>query len=157
MKNLSKLSAIYLLFICVCIFSACGNSAESHTENNSTGNTQNQQTASNSENQTNNYTSKVPNLQAELLAQRNTKTDSPLGAFDFKNHTYPFPRGWHDPDSKEFTLENGVRPVSKEKIGVSYVTTLFGEATGDDSDEAFVILKIDTGGSAIPQIIYVYS
>jgi hypothetical protein len=40
---------------------------------------------------------------------------------------------------------------------MSYVTTLFGEASGDDSDEAFVILKIDTGGSAIPQIIYVYS
>lgn len=157
MKNLSKLSAIYLLFICICIFSACGNSAESHTENNSTGNAQTQQATSNSENQTNNYASKVPNLQAELLAQKNTKTDSPLGAYDFKNHTYPFPRGWHDTDSKEFTLENGVRQVSKEKIGVSFVTTLFGEATGDDSDEAFVILKIDTGGSAIPQIVYVYS
>ena len=37
------------------------------------------------------------------------------------------------------------------------MTTLFGEATGDNSDEAFVILKIDTGGSAIPQIVYVFS
>jgi hypothetical protein len=157
MKTLSKLSAIYLLFICVCIFSACGNSAETSAGNNSNENSQIQQTASNSENQTNNYASKVPNLQSELLAQKNTKTDSPLGAFDFKNHTYPFPRGWHDSDSKEFTLENGERQVSKEKIGVSFVTTLFGDATGDNSDEAFVILKIDTGGSAIPQIVYVYS
>ena len=157
MKNLSKLSAIYLLFICVCIFSACGNVAETSAGNNSNENLRIRQTALNSNNQTNNYTSKLPNLQAEILAQKNTKTDSPLGAFDFKNHTYPFPRGWQDTDSKEFTLENGVRQVSKEKIGISFVTTLFGEATGDDSDEAFVILKIDTGGSAIPQIVYVYS
>ncbi|CAN5770276.1 hypothetical protein BH20ACI4_BH20ACI4_30910 [soil metagenome] len=157
MKILSKLSAIYLLFICVFIFSACGNSAETSAGNNSDENTQIRQTVSNSENQTNNYASQVPNLQAEILAQKNTKTDSPLGAFDFKNHTFPFPRGWQDSDSKEFTLEDGKRPVSKEKIGVSYVTTLYGDATGDRQDEAFVILKIDTGGSAIPQIVYVFS
>lgn len=157
MKILMKLSAIYLLFICVCIFSACGNSAQSHTENNPTENIKIQQTASNYANQTNNYTSKVPNLQSELLAQKNTKTDSPLGTFDFKNYSYPFPRGWHDTDSKEFILENGKRPISKEKTGISFVTTLFGDATGDGEDEAFVILKIETGGSAVPQIVYVFS
>ena len=157
MKNLSKLTAIYLLLICVCIFSACGNSAETSAVNNSIKKTQIQQTASNSENQTNNYASQIPNLQGEIFAQKNTKTDSPLGAFDFKNHTYPFPRGWQDNDSKEFTFEDGKRPVSKEKIGISYVATLYGDATGDRQDEAFVILKIDTGGSAIPQIVYVFS
>ena len=106
MKILSKLTAIYLLLICVCIFSACGNSVETSAGNNSTENPQIQQTTnnSNSENQTNNYASQVPNLQAEIFAQKNTKTDSPLGAFDFKNHTYPFPRGWQDNDSKEFML-----------------------------------------------------
>ena len=157
MKILPKLSAIYLLFSCVCIFSACGNSAETSAGKNSNENSQIQQTVSNPDNQNNNNASKVPNLQAEILVQKNTKTDSPLGAFDFKNHTYPFPRGWQDTDSPEFTLENGVRQVSKEKIGVSFVTALFGDATGDNADEAFVILKIDTGGSAIPQIVYVYS
>lgn len=157
MKIVTNFAAIYLLFICVCIFSACGNLAES-SANNHTDETQKPvQTAFNSENQTNNYTSKVPNLQSEILAQKNTKTSSPLGSFDFKNYTYPFPRGWQDADSREFTLENGKRPVSKEKVGVSYVTTLYGDATGDGADEAFVILKIDTGGSAIPQIVNVFS
>lgn len=157
MKILTKFPAFFLLFICACIFSACGSSAESSAGNKKAENSQTQPTNSNSENQTNNYTSQVPNLQAEILAQKNTKTDSPLGSFDFKNYTYPFPRGWQDADSNEFTLENGKRPVSKEKIGVTYVTTLYGDATGDGEDEAIVILKIDTGGSAIPQMVNVFS
>ena len=99
----------------------------------------------------------MPNLQAELLGQENSKTPSPLGSFDFKNYTYPFPHGWQDVDSKEFALENGSRSVSEEKIGISYVTTKYGDATGDGADEAFVILKIDTGGSAIPQVVYVFT
>ncbi len=158
MKNLTKPTAIYLLLFCVCIFSACGNSAESSADDKTAENTKTPPISnSNTENQSSNYASKVPNLQAEILAQKNTKTDSPLGAFDFKNYTYPFPRGWQDSDSKDFVLENGKRPVSKERIGISYVTTLYGEATDDDSDEAFVILKIDTGGSAIPQMVNVFS
>jgi hypothetical protein len=166
MKILTKLTAIYLLFICISFFSACNNPAESSAENEraevepaspSAPASPAAQTDANPENRSNTYAANVPNLQSELLAQKNTKTDAPIGAFDFKNHTYPFPRGWQDSDSKEFTLENGVRPVSKEKIGISYVTTLFGDATGDGQPEAFVILKIDTGGSAIPQIVYIYS
>ena len=47
--------------------------------------------------------------------------------------------------------------MSEDKIGVSYVTTKFGDATGDGEDEAFVILKIETAGSAIPQAVYVFT
>lgn len=164
MKNLTKPTAIYLLFISICIFSACGDATKVSTEHQAAQNNQNSpiqnsqiNSNSNSENQTNKYASKVPNLQAELLAQKNTKTNSPLGTFDFKNFTYPFPRGWQDADSKEFTLENGARQVTKEKVGISFVTTLYGDANADGQDEAIVILKIDTGGSAIPQIVYLYS
>lgn len=162
MKLFVKPTAIFLLFISICIFSACGDAVKVVVETNAPQNVQNSQIQnaqinSNSNNQTNNYASKVPNLQAEILAQKNTKTDSPLGTFDFKNFTYPFPRGWQDNDSKEFTLENGKRQVSKERIGISFVTTLYGDATGDGEDEAIVILKFDTGGSAIPQTVYFYS
>jgi len=160
MKNLTNRTAFFLLFISICIFSACGKPAENAAINKPPQNVQPAQTTpnSNSENRNNNdYASKVPNLQAEILAQRNTKTDSPLGTFDFKNFTYPFPRGWQDTDSKEFTLENGKRQVSKERIGISFVTTLFGDANGDGADEAIVILKFDTGGSAVPQTVYIYS
>ncbi len=101
---------------------------------------------------------KIPNLQAEILDERDTKTDSPLGKFDFKNYAYPLPHGWEDADGKDAVLENGKRLMSEteRKIGVSYVTTKFFDATGDGQDEAFVILKIDTAGSAVPQMVYVF-
>jgi hypothetical protein len=40
---------------------------------------------------------------------------------------------------------------------MSYVTTRFLDADGDGQDEAAVILKIETGGSAIPQLVYIYA
>jgi hypothetical protein len=119
----------------------------------------------------------IPNLQAELLDDRNKTTTSPIGNFDFKNYTYELPRGWQNPDGTTgISLTNGrVAPVQgkviKEemtdeekadaklgrRIGMSYVTTKFLDATGDGQDEAFVILKVETGGSAIPQIVHVFT
>ncbi len=99
---------------------------------------------------------KIPNLQAELLNGENATSDSPIGRFDFKNFSYPLPRGWEDADSKEVTLENGTRPLTAEKIGMEYVTTKFFDVTDDGIDEAFVILRVKTGGGAIPQTVYIY-
>jgi hypothetical protein len=118
----------------------------------------------------------IPNLQSALLDDRNKTTTSPIGNFDFKNFTYELPRGWQNPDgTAEITLTNGKvapyqGPATKEemsdeekaeirqkrRIGMSYVTTKFMDATGDGQDEAFVILKVETAGSAIPQIVYVF-
>jgi len=118
--------------------------------------------------------SPFPNLQSEILDGRNKMTDSPLGQFDFKNFTYPLPRGWQNPDESDLSLANGrVVPVSvdideemsdeekierraRRRIGMSYVTTKFLDMTGDGQDEAIVILKVETTGAAIPQLVYVY-
>lgn len=115
-----------------------------------------------------------PNLQREILDARHKTTTSALGTFDFKNFTYPLPRGWQNPDGSDLTLENGrVDPVSKfihedmpdeekiearatRRIGMSYVTTKYFDLTGDGQDEAIVILKVETTGHAIPQLVYVY-
>ena len=116
-----------------------------------------------------------PDLQAELRDGRFAATSSPIGTFDFRNHTYPLPRGWHNPDgSDEISLENGrLEPVagtvsddmsdtekaeakSQRRIGLSYVSTRFLDATGDGQDDAVVILKIETAGNAIPQIAYIF-
>ena len=121
-------------------------------------------------------TSAIPNLQTELLDDRNKTTTSPIGTFDFKNHTYELPRGWQNPDgSTEITLKNGrIAPVegnvndtmddeekavakSQRRIGLSYVTTKYLDLTGDGEDEAVVVLKIGTGGGAIPQVVYVFT
>jgi hypothetical protein len=39
---------------------------------------------------------------------------------------------------------------------MSYVTTRFIDITGDGQDDAIVILKVETTGNAIPQLVYVY-
>lgn len=118
----------------------------------------------------------IPNLQKEILDDRYRTTTSPLGKFDFKNFTYELPRGWQNPDgTATITLANGhVDPVqgaptnddmspedkaairSQRRIGMTYEATKFFDVTGDGADEAFVILKIETGGSAIPHIVYVF-
>lgn len=116
----------------------------------------------------------IPNLQSELLDDRHKTTTTPLGTFDFKNFTYPLPRGWQNPDGSDLTLTDGRRmPVSKfinddmedeekaearaaRRIGMSYVTTKYFDLTGDGQDEALVILKVETTGNAIPQLVYVY-
>lgn len=150
MKFFAKTSAIYLLSTFLVFAFACGSGNRSvQSEANVEPTVPIISNAS--------PTPQMPNLQAEILDNRYKTTNAPIGKIDFANFTYPFPRGWQDVDSREFTLENGKRPVSEDKIGMSYLTTKFFDATGDGEDEAFVILKIDTAGSAIPQIVYVFT
>lgn len=118
----------------------------------------------------------VPNLQSELLDQRFRTTDSAISRFDFRNFTYELPRGWQNPDgTTDITLKKGrVSRVetkvdekmdndakaglkSQRRIGMSFVTEKFMDVTGDGEDEAIVILKVETGGAAIPQLVYVFS
>jgi hypothetical protein len=118
----------------------------------------------------------IPNLQSELLDDRFKTTNSAIGKFDFRNFTYDLPRGWQNPDgTTDFTLSGGkIAPVAgtvsddmsdeekadirqRRRIGMSYVTTRYLEMTGDAQDEAVVILKVETGGSAVPQLVYVFT
>ena len=101
---------------------------------------------------------RIPNLQVELTDARNKNTEAPIGRFDFKNFTYPLPRGWQGAGVEELSIENGIAPASQvdKQIGLSYVTTKYIDATGDGQDDAVVILKIVTAGSAIPQVAYVF-
>jgi hypothetical protein len=116
----------------------------------------------------------LPNLQSEILDERGRTTDSPLGTFDFKNFTYPLPRGWQHQDGDEIVLVDGklepkfqdvaedMSPEDKaaaraeRRIGMSFVTTKYLDVDNDGEDEAAVILKIETGGNAIPQLVYIY-
>ena len=116
----------------------------------------------------------VPNLQEALLDDRFRTTTSPFSEFDFKTHTFPLPRGWQHQDGDEITLINGkAEPTFKDideemspeekaearserRIGMSYFTTRYLDVDGDGTDEAAVILKVVTGGSAVPLLVYVY-
>ena len=116
-----------------------------------------------------------PNLQAEILDARNKQTSSPIGKFDFKNFEYALPRGWENPDGSDIKLVNGkLEPIgatvkgdmtdeqkaeakANRRIGMSLVTVKYLDVNNDGEDEAVVVLKIETGGSAIPQVAYIYA
>jgi hypothetical protein len=84
------------------------------------------------------------------------------------------PRGWENPDGSQITLVNGrVAPVKVDvdedmspeekaerkamrRIGLSFVTVKYLDADADGEDEAVVILKIETGGAAVPQVVYIF-
>ena len=157
MKICVQITAVFLLFAIALSFSACGGAIETtSTETNAAPTIAVEKTATPQPSPE----SKIPNTQTELTDDRNKTTDAAIGKFDFKNYKYPLPRGWQDSDGKEGELVNGKRPMEMseevERIGLSYVTTKFLDVTGDNQDEAFVILKIETGGAAIPQIVYVF-
>lgn len=84
-------------------------------------------------------------------------TNSPIGKVDFANWNYPLPRGWQDISGEEAILENGKREMSKEQIGLKLEKVKYFEVTGDNSDEAIVILSIETGGSATPKVVYIFT
>lgn len=155
MKSYIKLTIEFLILILFLLVSACNvNQAETKNESLNT-----QKTISNTNSEQQEIPaekSNIPNLQTELLNGKNATTNSMIGDFDFKNFTYPLPRGWQDVDSKDVTLENGKRKMTEERIGMEYVTTKYFDVTGDGNDEAFVVLKVETGGAAIPQTVYIY-
>lgn len=155
MNQFAKNRAICLLFSILLMFSACGKAVDKTMQTNA--NVLPTVSVNISTETKVEKTPKFPNLQTELLDQKNSTTDAPIGKFDFKNYTYPLPRGWQDRDSKDVTLENGSRRMTEEQIGMAYVTTKFGNVTGDGQDEAFVILKIVTAGAAIPQSVYIFT
>jgi hypothetical protein len=157
MKIYAKITAVFLPLVSFVLLSACGSgsveTAPTETKILPADVVAEQKTTASPSPQT-------PNLQTELLENKNLQTDAPIGKFDFKNFIYPLPRGWQDADGKEAELVDGKRPIVKsdeeQRIGLSYLTTKFFDATGDGQDEAIVILKINTGGGAIPHIVYMF-
>ena len=168
MKKFSVLRAAVLLFSLSFVFSACSSGGDG--EGRAEGAAPTVVAAASSENngeQTsisanpnppipNADAPRKPNTQAEILDERNATTAAPIGKFDFRNYIYPLPRGWQDPDGKDAVLQDGERRMAEKQIGLSYVATKYGDATADGVEEAFVVLKIVTAGSAIPQIVYVF-
>ncbi len=158
MKIWVQLTAAFLLFATTLLFSACGGAVETASSETAPAPTVAIEPPATPEASP---SPKIPNLQTEILDDRNKTTASPIGAFDFKNFKYPLPRGWQDSDGKEVELVDGKRPMEMteevERIGLSYATTKFLDVTNDGQDEAIVILKIETGGGAIPQLVYVFT
>jgi hypothetical protein len=84
--------------------------------------------------------------------------NSPIRKVDFKNFTYPWTEGFSTKDERSFKLKEGEIPfVMNGQMGVSLVNIEYGDITNDGKDEAFINLNVETGGSSVPNMIYVYS
>ncbi len=145
---MSKFPLSIAVSILLCVFSACTNSGEKTSVQKNTTPAVSAESATN-----------TANTPVNATPSPEQTTSSPIGKFNFKNFTYPLPRGWQG-EMNEITLENGKAPLSmaddERKIGASHVSTKYGDVTGDGQDEALVTLKIETGGSAIPQTVYIF-
>jgi hypothetical protein len=88
-----------------------------------------------------------------------------IRAVDFRNFSYPETEGLHIPHSRKrsFKLKDGSLPETRDKqgfvdeMGIDLSKVRYGDVTGDGQEEAIVVLSILTGGSAMPNCVYVYT
>jgi len=82
-----------------------------------------------------------------------------IRSVDFDNFTYPLPPGFIDRSNprRTFRLKNGERPETPDEMGIFLSSVSYGEVTGDGKEEAIVTMSIVTGGSALPNIVYIYT
>ena len=88
--------------------------------------------------------------------------ESKIRSVDFHNFTYPWLLPFGDPD-KSFTLKNDELPPTydergiRDEVGVDFGSIRYADVTGDVTEEAIVFLSVQTGGSSIPGILYIYT
>ncbi|MBO0862585.1 MAG: hypothetical protein J2P21_29610 [Chloracidobacterium sp.] len=88
-----------------------------------------------------------------------------IRAIDFNNFTYPWPKDLVDPTSfkRTFQLKNGELTATRtpdgmiDGMGMFLRNVVYGDVTGDGVEEAIINMSIQTGGSAIPGIVYIFS
>lgn len=81
-----------------------------------------------------------------------TPSSPGICSFDFSNSVYPWPGR---SDRASFSLVNG-KFADVEDVNVSLDSIYYGDATKDGVDEAIVTMGLRTGGSAIPNLVYVF-
>jgi hypothetical protein len=90
---------------------------------------------------------------------------SPIRDVDFRNFTYPYTEELVEPLDPEqtFTLKEGERPETRNRdgqvdgMGIYLREVKYGDATGDNREEAIVTMNLVTGGTSQPGIVYVYA
>jgi hypothetical protein len=93
-----------------------------------------------------------------LLSQMPTKnSNSSIERIDFKNFTYKGPADY----PATFTLKNGERPYvphqKSNEEGYSLQDIAYLDLTGDGKDEALITIYVETGGSAVPHLVFIYT
>lgn len=95
------------------------------------------------------------------IALPESSPDSPIRRIDFANFTYP---SQFAGEAGGFAVRNGeLLPKRKTETGqpldtwLKLVSISYGDVTGDGAEEAIIDLVWITGGSAIPDLVYIYA
>jgi hypothetical protein len=100
----------------------------------------------------NNKNTLVSNAASTPNAQVETKPlpspTSPIRSVDFANLSYPDYPDYSSDRSRRITLKAG-------EGAPDYIN--YGDVTGDGVEDAMLVLGIETRGSAIPHIVYIYT
>lgn len=84
---------------------------------------------------------------AAPLAKAAPTSNSPIRSIDFSNFAFPKYPIYDRERERYVTLKPGERMP---------FYTAYGDITGDGEEEAMLALGVESGGSAIPHVIYVY-
>ena len=99
--------------------------------------------------------SPTPKIEASLSLTPNSQ----IRSVDFKNFTFPA-KPVYSEGEKSFTLEDGeyagrLLDGAIEPYPVYLVETVYGDVTGDGSEEAMLVFTISIRGTAIPYYVYI--
>jgi hypothetical protein len=86
------------------------------------------------------------------------QTSLSIRSIDWANFTYPRTSELQVKDGRRsFTLQKGEFPETKNEVGMYLADVDYGDVTGDGVEEAMVRLGIHTGGSSMPNCLYIYT
>ena len=87
------------------------------------------------------------------LPMQTPEINSPIRKIDFKNFTYPDAESYPG-----FKLRNGEKPyIHLKEDGIELGKIDYADVTNDGVEDAILFMSIQTGGSAIPNIVYFYT
>ncbi len=94
-----------------------------------------------------------------VLRPTTTPQRSLIREIDFSNYTFPsIPSGLFTLRLKDGSVpETRDRSGVIDKMGASLLTTIYGDIINDQKEEAIIVLSLVTGGSSLPNYVYIYS
>ena len=87
------------------------------------------------------------------------KPETSIRKIDFNNFTYPWTKDLLSPGKaarKTFRLKEGELAPTRDEVGVYMIGVYYADVTGDNAEDAVVVLYLRSGGSAMPNVVYVY-
>ncbi|MEP6850589.1 MAG: hypothetical protein ABI999_17150 [Acidobacteriota bacterium] len=95
-----------------------------------------------------------PSPAIDLTPTPQSDSNSPIRKIDFKNFRFTGP----DDYAETFILREGEKSfVPRKEDGIHLEQIEYADLTSDGSDEAIIVMSIQTGGSSAPGLVFIYA